>query len=66
MQALRDPSSITDRQRQVIQLIAEGLSNEELGHALGISPRTAKAHRLLTGDAPLAKSLASARADNGG
>jgi len=44
MQALRDPSSITDRQRQVIQLIAEGLSNEELGHALGISPRTAKAH----------------------
>jgi DNA-binding CsgD family transcriptional regulator len=44
MQALRDESSITDRQRQVIQLIAEGLSNEELGHALGISPRTAKAH----------------------
>jgi DNA-binding CsgD family transcriptional regulator len=44
MQALRDPSSITDRQRQVIQLIAEGLSNDELGHALGISPRTAKAH----------------------
>jgi DNA-binding CsgD family transcriptional regulator len=44
MQALRDSSSITDRQRQVIQLIAEGLSNEELGHALGISPRTAKAH----------------------
>jgi DNA-binding CsgD family transcriptional regulator len=44
MQALRDTSSITDRQRQVIQLIAEGLSNEELGQALGISPRTAKAH----------------------
>jgi DNA-binding CsgD family transcriptional regulator len=44
MQALRDPSSITPRQLQVIQLIAEGLSNEELGHALGISPRTAKAH----------------------
>ena len=44
MQALRDPSSITPRQRQVIQLIAEGLSNEELGLELGISPRTAKAH----------------------
>ena len=86
MQALRDPSSITDRQRQVIQLIAEGLSNDELGTALGISPRTAKAHcdvlrqklgvtrrrqiplayRILTGDDPLAQSLASAKADNGG
>jgi DNA-binding CsgD family transcriptional regulator len=86
MQALRDPDSITPRQREVIQLIAEGLSNDELGVALGISPRTAKAHcdilrqklgvnrrrqiplayRLLTGDDPLAKSLALARADNGG
>ncbi len=44
MQALRDPGSITPRQREVIQLIAEGLSNDELGVALGISPRTAKAH----------------------
>jgi DNA-binding CsgD family transcriptional regulator len=44
MQALRDPESITPRQREVIQLIAEGLSNDELGVALGISPRTAKAH----------------------
>jgi DNA-binding CsgD family transcriptional regulator len=44
MQALRDPDSITARQREVIQLIAEGLSNDELGQALGISPRTAKAH----------------------
>ena len=86
MQALRNPAAITVRQRQVIELIAQGLSNEELGHALGISPRTAKAHcdalrqklgvprrrqiplayRLLTGDDPLAKSLASAKADNGG
>ena len=44
MDALRDPSSITDRQRQVIQLIAAGRSNEEVGRELGISPRTAKAH----------------------
>ena len=86
MQALRDPSSITVRQREVIELIAQGLSNDELSHVLGISPRTAKAHcdvlrqklgvtkrrhiplayRLLTGDDPLAKSLESARADNGG
>src|SRR5579884_3673415 len=44
MQALRDSSSITERQRRVIELIAQGLSNEELSAELGISPRTAKAH----------------------
>jgi ATP/maltotriose-dependent transcriptional regulator MalT len=44
MASLRDPLSITARQRQVIELIAQGLSNEEISHALGISPRTAKAH----------------------
>jgi DNA-binding CsgD family transcriptional regulator len=44
MQALRDPSVITSRQRQVVELIAQGLSNDEVGVALGISPRTAKAH----------------------
>ena len=44
MEALRDPTSITVRQKQVIQLIAEGRSNEEVGRKLGISPRTAKAH----------------------
>ena len=36
--------SITDRQRQVIELIAAGCSNDEVGARLGISPRTAKAH----------------------
>jgi len=86
MPALRDPWTITSRQRQVIELIAQGLSNEELSTEMGISPRTAKAHcdvlrqklgvkrrrqiplayRLLTGEDPLAKSLESARADNGG
>ena len=86
MQALRDPSLITPRQREVVELLAQGLSNEEVAHALGISPRTAKAHcdvlrqklgvnrrrqipiayRLLTGVDPLARSLASAKADNGG
>jgi DNA-binding CsgD family transcriptional regulator len=44
METLREPTSITERQRQVIQLIAEGRSNEEVGRLLGISPRTAKAH----------------------
>ena len=44
MRALRDEESITDRQREVVEMIAQGLSNEELGHALGISARTVKAH----------------------
>ncbi len=44
MQTLRNPKSITSRQREVIQLIAAGMSNEELGRELGISARTAKAH----------------------
>ena len=44
MQALIDPTGITSRQRQVIELIAQGLSNDEVGVELGISPRTAKAH----------------------
>lgn len=36
--------SITDRQRQVVELIAAGYSNDEIGEQLGISPRTVKAH----------------------
>jgi DNA-binding CsgD family transcriptional regulator len=36
--------SITPRQRDVIVLIAAGLSNEEVSERLGISPRTVKAH----------------------
>ena len=35
---------LTDRQREVVSLIAAGCSNEEVGERLGISPRTAKAH----------------------
>jgi ATP/maltotriose-dependent transcriptional regulator MalT len=38
------PLAITPRQRQVVQLIAAGCSNDEVGARLGISPRTAKAH----------------------
>jgi len=36
--------SITDRQRDVIVLIAAGCSNDEISERLGISPRTVKAH----------------------
>jgi DNA-binding CsgD family transcriptional regulator len=36
--------SLTERQREVVELLAAGLSNEEVGDRLGISPRTVKAH----------------------
>ena len=36
--------AITVRQRQVVELIAAGCSNDEVGQRLGISPRTVKAH----------------------
>ena len=43
--ALREKlPAITERQRQVVELIAAGCSNDEVGERLGISPRTAKAH----------------------
>jgi ATP/maltotriose-dependent transcriptional regulator MalT len=35
---------ITERQREVVELIAAGMSNDEVGVRLGISSRTAKAH----------------------
>jgi len=38
------PFVLTERQLQVVELIARGCSNEEVGVRLGISPRTAKAH----------------------
>ena len=37
-------TKFTVRQLQVIELIAAGCSNEEVGRRLGISTRTAKAH----------------------
>ncbi len=37
-------TTLTERQLQVVGLIAQGCSNEEVGARLGISPRTAKAH----------------------
>ena len=35
---------LTERQLQIVELIARGCSNDEVGERLGISPRTAKAH----------------------
>lgn len=40
----RKSAPITERQREVVALIAAGCSNDEVGARLGISPRTAKAH----------------------
>lgn len=42
--AIKGRLPLTERQRQVVALIAAGCSNEEVGARLGISPRTAKAH----------------------
>jgi two-component system response regulator FixJ len=38
-------AGLTDRQRQVMELAASGLSNKEIGLRLGISPRTVENHR---------------------
>jgi ATP/maltotriose-dependent transcriptional regulator MalT len=37
-------NGLTERQLQMVKLIAQGCSNVEVGARLGISPRTAKAH----------------------
>ncbi|MCP5497889.1 MAG: response regulator transcription factor [Leptospiraceae bacterium] len=36
---------LTNREREIVKLIAEGKSNDEIGHSLWISPRTVKVHR---------------------
>ena len=44
LQLIRTSPAITDRQRQIVALIAAGCSNQEVGRHLGISARTVKAH----------------------
>lgn len=43
---IKDPvASLTPRQREILQLIAEGRSAKEIAVALGISPRTVEFHK---------------------
>jgi DNA-binding NarL/FixJ family response regulator len=37
-------SALTDREREVVALLAKGMSNAEIGRALFMSPATAKTH----------------------
>jgi DNA-binding NarL/FixJ family response regulator len=45
---LPKPSSpadeLSDREREVLSFVARGLANKQIGHSLGISERTVKAH----------------------
>jgi len=40
-----DPPALTPRERQVLQLVAEGKRSKEIGDLLGITTKTAEAHR---------------------
>jgi DNA-binding NarL/FixJ family response regulator len=42
--AVGGPSGLSDRERQVLALVARGLNNAEIADALGLSPLTAKTH----------------------
>jgi two-component system response regulator FixJ len=52
-------AELTDRQRQVMELLAEGLSNKEIAQRLEISPRTVETYRAFV----MAKTGASSLAE---
>lgn len=50
--------SLSDRQRDTMQLLIRGLSNKEIGQQLGISPRTVEIHRTWVMQKMSARSIA--------
>jgi DNA-binding NarL/FixJ family response regulator len=42
---MRSPEILTSRQREILQLIAEGHSTKEIAHSLGLSAKTVESHR---------------------
>jgi FixJ family two-component response regulator len=44
-QARQRYAQLSDREREVLGLIVEGLTNKEIGRALDLSPRTVETHR---------------------
>ncbi len=40
-----EPDPLTPRERQVLQLVAEGKTNKEVANTLGVTVRTAESHR---------------------
>ena len=38
-------AALTPRQKQILRLVAEGLTNREIAHHFGISVRTVEVHR---------------------
>jgi len=44
-QSEAEPGRLTPREREIVQLLAEGKSNKEVSAMLGISMKTAETHR---------------------
>ncbi len=51
-------AQLSEREREVLRLIVQGLTNKEIGRALGLSPRTVENHRAHVFDKLAVDSLA--------